>query len=975
MLLVAFAVFYILYDLAQQAAVKGKYCIRGKQYRFLIGTGNYGACALVAMLENVNEYRYDSGKHRDKKISRQRKLFEQVGIEEQEQARTGKNVENVHPVPVLQQQRKSQSGYHQQKIRDQCLPYREKMPHDLFLRLVDRIYRNVGNIVDHITRGRRKHRDHRKEKKYKMLLRRSGGKENVFEHVKRAGYDQQVRIADELKECRYLFHSTPKIKCFSVIPYAFRIFIQINSRVKSILTPVVFLISVICSAVFLQAQPGDGRMPFSWAWQSAFPVPTVKLQAPDVDSLRRADEMEAAEGLPYRFGYALPVNLDRNNAGENYTLPTGGSLWLMKIAAPGAVSLNLNFDEFYLPEGCYLWVYNETKQHYLGGFSHRNNNLHRNFATVPVSADQLIIELYEPSHLSGKSSVRISEVVYGYRDGGFEKGAGFGQSGACNVNVNCPEAEGWENERQAVVMLLTSNNTRKCSGTMITNTAGDGTPYVLTARHCNTLTNAIFMFNYQSDGCSLTDGPTTMTAQGCDIVAENSFSDFSLLRLHQSPLPQYGIFYAGWSRDSIPGPLSYGIHHPSGDVKKFSVDSDFVAPANYLGGTVPGGSHWQVADWDLGTTEGGSSGSCLLGTDHRIRGQLHGGFAACTNELPDYYGRFDISWSNGADSSLRLSDWLDPLGTDTIHWNGEYIPAPYYDRDIELVSFSAPSAEVCDTVVAPVLQVTSWGQDTVTSVLLGYVFNGDTATAGWSGTAAFMDTIFVTLPALQLAPQQSYTLQAFVLQVNGSPDEYVPNDTVVTAFQSFSGSPFRLEWQTDNAPLEASWNLKDETGTVIASGSYTDADSLFTPELCLRPSCYTFTATDAAGNGLCCGNGYGYFSLSDPAGNVLAFRSAFGASEVVRFCFPEYPAGEPVFIIYPVPNDGSFNLVVEPHLVGKDIELSLSDMSGRIVARRSFTAAYVNPFSFPSLAAGIYHVYIYSDYQKKTKVQKILVVR
>ena len=42
--------------------------------------------------------------------------------------------------------------------------------------------------------------------------------------------------------------------------------------------------------------------------------------------------------------------------------------------------------------------------------------------------------------------------------------------------------------------------------------------------------------------------------------------------------------------------------------------------------SVPGaGTHVRVEDWDLGTTEGGSSGSPLFDQNHRVIGQLHGG--------------------------------------------------------------------------------------------------------------------------------------------------------------------------------------------------------------------------------------------------------------------------------------------------------------------------------------------------------------
>ncbi len=81
---------------------------------------------------------------------------------------------------------------------------------------------------------------------------------------------------------------------------------------------------------------------------------------------------------------------------------------------------------------------------------------------------------------------------------------------------------------------------------------------------------------------------------------------------------------------------------------------------SYLGTTVPGdGTHVRVFDWDLGTTEPGSSGSPLFDQNHHVIGQLHGGYAACGNDLSDYYGRFFLSYPS-------VSQYLDPLGTGAV---------------------------------------------------------------------------------------------------------------------------------------------------------------------------------------------------------------------------------------------------------------------------------------------------------------------
>lgn len=78
------------------------------------------------------------------------------------------------------------------------------------------------------------------------------------------------------------------------------------------------------------------------------------------------------------------------------------------------------------------------------------------------------------------------------------------------------------------------------------------------------------------------------------------------------------------------------------------------------------GTHWMVT-WKAtsnghGTTEGGSSGSPLLTAAHKVIGQLHGGFSNCyAINAPDWYGKFDVSWTGNGNTSIyrRLNCWLD----------------------------------------------------------------------------------------------------------------------------------------------------------------------------------------------------------------------------------------------------------------------------------------------------------------------------
>jgi len=109
------------------------------------------------------------------------------------------------------------------------------------------------------------------------------------------------------------------------------------------------------------------------------------------------------------------------------------------------------------------------------------------------------------------------------------------------------------------------------------------------------------------------------------------------------------------------------IHHPNTDEKRISFENQPTTTTSYLSNPVPGdGTHVRITDWDLGTTEPGSSGSPLFNQDHRIIGQLHGGFASCSSQTSDWYGKFSVSWNAGSTAATRLKDWLDPDNTGTL---------------------------------------------------------------------------------------------------------------------------------------------------------------------------------------------------------------------------------------------------------------------------------------------------------------------
>ncbi|MBU8932988.1 MAG: trypsin-like serine protease [candidate division Zixibacteria bacterium] len=433
----------------------------------------------------------------------------------------------------------------------------------------------------------------------------------------------------------------------------------------SCIVVVVFLI--FFAASHTQAQISSGGVPPSFSKLALADAPTVVTANVDRLSLLAEDEAEVGKDIPLRFGMPFEVIYNMENSGVWETLADGSHLWRLRIESPEAYSINLVYRHFWMPQGAKLYLYNADHTMILGAFTDANNKEWDQFATGPVRGDVTILEYWEPAGLSQSGIIEIERVIHAYRDlfdrSTLKDAQGYGSSGSCNNNVNCPEGADWQDDKRAVAMILTSGGFRLCTGALINNVREDLTPYFLTAEHClGGEATWIFMFNYESPGCDNQNGPTWMTVSGCTRRSANSYSDFGLLELSANPPDSYNVYYGGWSRENSASSWSVGIHHPSGDIKKISFDNNPAIDANYGGSS--GGSHWKIGAWEDGTTEPGSSGSPLFDQNHRITGQLHGGTASCSSpNSPDYYGKFAKSWDYGSSASSRLHDWLDPDNT------------------------------------------------------------------------------------------------------------------------------------------------------------------------------------------------------------------------------------------------------------------------------------------------------------------------
>ncbi|RLD60270.1 MAG: hypothetical protein DRJ05_04980 [Bacteroidetes bacterium] len=447
----------------------------------------------------------------------------------------------------------------------------------------------------------------------------------------------------------------------------------------------------------LRSQISSGGIPVSFATEN---VPAyyqeIALTVPSPEELYGDGEIEDKLSLPHRFAKLIPVNFNPANSGTWEDLESGGRVWRLAVYAENAEALCLYFDDFYLPKGYKLFLYDGDKNQVKGAFTSENNHESRLFATELVSGDFMTIELYQPKGVDKKLSLSISDVAYAYKNG--EGTTGFGGSDPCEINVNCsPEGDNWQNNKRSVVRIKVKvgGGLYWCSGSLVNNVRSDRTPYILTANHCafqngnyasaDDLNQWLFYFNYEGEGCENPQYETDIdfvTITGASKIANadaNNGSDFYLVELNDD-IPEYvNPYFNGWSASGDISSSGVTIHHPEGDIKKISTYDEPLLASQWMGNGVY--SHWKVfwveTENEWGVTEGGSSGSPLYDAEGNLIGTLTGGMAYCGSsgeDLPDYYGTFFYHWDlNGTNDTLQLKPWLDPDNTGVTEFSGEYV--------------------------------------------------------------------------------------------------------------------------------------------------------------------------------------------------------------------------------------------------------------------------------------------------------------
>lgn len=435
---------------------------------------------------------------------------------------------------------------------------------------------------------------------------------------------------------------------------------------------------------FLWSQDEKASIPVSFSLDYKVSLSPVILQTPVLNS----NVKSTTNIQPLIAGQTIVIDSESQQPGIWEETTEGDFLYRISYRVPKAPGVNVYFQHLKLNAGDLLFIYNEDQSQVLGPFTTHDNA--EQFAIGFIKGEQLIIEL-NTVHKYQQLPFTISEIgVANAIPGSAERD--YGDSGSCEVTVNCSEGANWQLEKDGVARVLVKEGTKLfwCTGSLVNNTKNDGTPYFLTANHCGKDATSydyggwIFYFNYEVEDCDppIFEPDFDNNLIGAQLLAHSELnvdkaSDFKLLLLNEEIPDDFKVFYNGWDHSNSISHSGVTIHHPEGDIKMISTYDEPLVPVDYYE-TTPNeeGRFWKVT-WSgtengHGVTEGGSSGCPIFSTEGYLLGTLTGGAASCArpNE-PDYYGKFSYAWeSEGDDSTRQLKYWLDPENTGVLSLKG-----------------------------------------------------------------------------------------------------------------------------------------------------------------------------------------------------------------------------------------------------------------------------------------------------------------
>ena len=210
-----------------------------------------------------------------------------------------------------------------------------------------------------------------------------------------------------------------------------------------------------------------------------------------------------------------------------------------------------------------------------------------------------------------------------------------------------------------------------------------------------------------------------------------------------------------------------------------------------------------------------------------------------------------------------------------------------YSKDMRIVSYTGDGTHCGGTLQNASIQVQNYSLGaSVNSFNVLTMVNGNIVnTTPWSGNLDTYETAMIDLGSISNIPDNASI--SFEVQYEGDMDSANNMLPAYVSGSTPSSVSVSLYIQTDNWAEETSWDLLDENGNIVDSGSGYSNNTTYEYDWNLDYGCYTFNIYDSYGDGVEASiwGAYedGYVSLNDQSNGVMWYGVAYGYGESIAF--------------------------------------------------------------------------------------------
>jgi hypothetical protein len=284
-----------------------------------------------------------------------------------------------------------------------------------------------------------------------------------------------------------------------------------------------------------------------------------------------------------------------------------------------------------------------------------------------------------------------------------------------------------------------------------------------------------------------------------------------------------------------------------------------------------------------------------------------------------------------------------------------------------------------------VLKIVNKGSAAITSASVRFGIDGaNFRTVNWTGNIAPNESQNITLNSLTTTGG-NHSFIAEILTVNGTTDQNNSNNTETLNFsivKSYESTTINFVLQRDFFGRETTWTLKNTAGTTLYEGgpyaNTSDTEPLPAPLQTtfnlINNECYTFTIEDSEQDGICCDYGTGSYTLTTPAGEIIASGGEFGASESQSFRIDSLSSSEVKLlnsvVIYPNPTSNVLNVFADNKLEIPEMYTIINPL-GQIIASKTLITSEDLKINVSGLSKGIYFLKLTKNNFKTKTIQFI----